>query len=254
MGRMDTPGTARARGGRPGAAAAAGAALVLLLTGCGTGGGDDGAAPRHAGPRKAAPSEAAARQHIPGVGDRHRARIPRRTGQVVAVRGKGEDSAVSRVELWIRKDGAWSLDRKWQGHNGRRGWTPDHREGDKRTPAGVFDLTDAGGVLPAPPGTALPYLHSSAFTPPAYWDDRTEHDFDHVIAIDYNRVPGTSPLDPTRPQGDDKGGFIWLHLDHGTGTSGCVSVPREAMEYLLRTLDPDRRPVIVMGDRATLLD
>ncbi|EST37036.1 hypothetical protein N566_15180 [Streptomycetaceae bacterium MP113-05] len=188
---------------------------------------------------------------------RHRSQIPQRTGQIVVVYGEGRDSARSRVELWTRQDGSgshhtWSLDERWQGHNGKRGWTTDHHQGDKRSPAGVFTLTDAGGVSPAPSGTDLPYLQSSAFTPPAYWADRTEHDFDHVIAVDYNRSPGTSPLDPTRPRGQDKGGFIWLHLDHGSGTSGCVSVPRKAMEHLLRTLDTDRGPVIVMGDRATL--
>ncbi len=249
MGRMGIPATGRSRSGTTRAAVAAAAALALLLTACG-GGTDDGAP--SAQPRdRDGTTPTSGRRHLPGVGDRLREEIPDRTGQIVAVYGTGEDSARSRVELWTRKDGAWSLEKGWQGHNGRRGWTTDHREGDKRTPVGVFTLTDAGGVLPDP-GTELPYLHSAAFTPPAYWDDRTEHDFDHVIAIDYNRVPGTTPLDPTRPRGQAAGGFIWLHLDHGGGTSGCVSVPREAMEYLLRTLDPDRRPVIVMGDRATL--
>jgi L,D-peptidoglycan transpeptidase YkuD (ErfK/YbiS/YcfS/YnhG family) len=41
-------------------------------------------------------------------------------------------------------------------------------------------------------------------------------------------------------------------MDHGSGTSACVSLPKPAMEYLLRTLDPDRHPVVVMGDRAHL--
>lgn len=252
MGRMGIAGAAGAPGSRSRTVAVTAAALGLLLAGCGPGGGEDAAAPGHREPGEAPRAQAADREHIPGVGERLRSRIPAGTGQVVAVHGKSEDSAESRVELWVREDGAWSLDERWPGHNGRRGWTGDHREGDRRTPVGVFTLSDAGGVLPAPRGTELPYTHSAAFTPPAYWDGRTEHDFDHVIAIDYNRVPGTSPLDPTRPRGQDEGGFIWLHVDHGTGTSGCVSVSPDAMKHLLRTLDPDRHPVIVMGDRATL--
>jgi L,D-peptidoglycan transpeptidase YkuD (ErfK/YbiS/YcfS/YnhG family) len=266
----DRSGTDTRHGGavRPSAAACA-TALALLLAGCGTGdtgGGrasgtrpERGDATSGASPGADAPSGL---RELPGVGERYRAEIPERTGQVVAVHGAGRDSARSRVELWTREagtkdtngrgDGTWTLRKRWQGHNGKRGWTTDHHQGDKRSPVGVFTLTDAGGVDAAPSGTELPYLHSGAFTPPAHWADRTEDDFDHVIAIDYNRVPGTSPLDPTRPRGQEKGGFIWLHLDHGSGTSGCVSVPRQAMEHLLRTLDPDRRPVIVMGDRATL--
>ncbi|WP_374936905.1 hypothetical protein [Streptomyces sp. Ru73] len=145
----------------------------------------------------------------------------------------------------------WTRVRTWQGHNGKRGWTLDHHEGDKRSPVGVYSLTDAGGVLPDP-GAKLPYTASAAFTPPSYWAKRTRHDFDYVIAINYNRAQGVSPLDPARPEGQAKGGSIWLHLDHGSGTSGCVSIPKSGMRYLLRTLDPAQHPVVVMGDKAHL--
>ncbi|GHJ99085.1 hypothetical protein SY2F82_08830 [Streptomyces sp. Y2F8-2] len=57
---------------------------------------------------------------------------------------------------------------------------------------------------------------------------------------------------PTRPLGRPKGGDIWLHMDHGSGTSACVSVSESAMRYLLRTLDPRQHPVVVMGDRTEL--
>lgn len=39
-------------------------------------------------------------------------------------------------------------------------------------------------------------------------------------------------------------------MDRGGGTSACASLSMKAMEYPLRTLDPDRHPVVVMGDRA----
>jgi L,D-peptidoglycan transpeptidase YkuD (ErfK/YbiS/YcfS/YnhG family) len=229
----------------------AAAVATALLAGCGQVEPEGGAAADTASHKKT--TRTAHPERIPGVGDRLHARIPADSGQVVAVHGKDEDSADARVELWQRERGArtWTLDRSWSGHNGKRGWTPDHREGDKRSPVGVFTLSDAGGVLPDP-GTALPYTATSAFTPPSYWPEKTRHDFDYVIAIDYNRVRGTTPLDPTRPRGQEKGGSIWLHLDHGSGTSGCVSLPESGMRYLLRTLDPDRNPVVVMGDRAAL--
>jgi hypothetical protein len=60
------------------------------------------------------------------------------------------------------------------------------------------------------------------------------------------------PIDPIRPQGESRGGSIWLHMDHGSGKSGCVSQSEADMEYLLRTIDPAKHPVIVMGDRADL--
>ncbi|NBE52085.1 L,D-transpeptidase family protein [Streptomyces sp. YC537] len=188
---------------------------------------------------------------LPHVGAEMGGRIPAAARQVVVVEGAGEDSARSTVALYEKHGATWDRARAWPAHNGKRGWSTDHREGDKRSPVGVFTLSDAGGVL-ADPGSRLPYTRSSAFTASRSWPKTHWHDFDLVIAIDYNRVKGTSPNDPNRPQGQSKGGYIWLHMDHGSGTSGCVSVSRSAMEYLLRRLDPERHPVIVMGDQGHL--
>ncbi|MES5824157.1 L,D-transpeptidase family protein [Streptomyces sp. RG80] len=205
-------------------------------------------------PETPAPDAADRAPHrIPDVGDRLQRRIPADSRQVVAVYGHGKDAPDSTVVLYSRSQygSTWNRVRAWPAHNGKRGWTTDHHEGDKRSPVGVFTLTDAGGVL-ADPGAELPYTRSASFAAPRWWPRSHWHDFDHVIAIDYNRVKGTPPNDPTRPEGAAKGGSIWLHMDHGSGTSACVSLSRTAMEYLLRTLDPDRHPVVVMGDRADL--
>ncbi|KUM69897.1 L,D-transpeptidase family protein [Streptomyces curacoi] len=250
------------RGGGVRRATAAAAALGFLLTalaacggtghgsGAGQAGGADGGkgdSERGTHTRRAAADPT----RVPGVGDRWQRRIPADSRQVVAVYGDGKDSPNSTVVLYIRHGATWERTRSWPAHNGRKGWTADHHQGDNRSPVGVFTLSDAGGVR-QDPGAKLPYTRSAAFAAPRWWAKPYWHDFDYVIAIDYNRVPGTPPNDPTRPQGADKGGGIWLHMDHGSGTSACVSLSESAMEYLLRTLDPDRRPVVVMGDRADL--
>lgn len=167
------------------------------------------------------------------------------------VYGDGRDSSTATVVLYARQGSTWGHVRSWPAHNGKKGWTTDHHEGDNHSPVGVFTLSDAGGVR-KDPGSKLPYTRSAAFAAPRWWAKSYWHDFDYVIAIDYNRVKGTPPDDPTRPEGQDKGGGIWLHMDHGSGTSACVSLSESAMAYLLRTLDPDRHPVVVMGDRADL--
>lgn len=231
-------------------------ALVMSLTACGGSGGTNGATTSDTGARKSGGtgrSEARTVDptRIPDVGDRLQKQIPAESRQVVAVYGKGEDDADATVVLYTKTGSAWKKTRSWEGHNGKKGWTTDHREGDKRSPVGVFTLSDAGGVL-ADPGAKLPYSRSASFQAPHYWAKSHWHDFDYVIAIDYNRVKGTSPIDPTRPEGQSKGGSIWLHMDHGSGTSACVSLSKSGMEYLLRTLDPARHPVIVMGDRTAL--
>lgn len=232
--------------------AAAAVVSSVFLTSCG-GSGDDEDAGDGGGARKAGRTDARAAENlkrIPDVGDRLQSRIPKNSRQVVAVYGEGRNSADATVVLYT-KSAAWKKTRSWPAHNGKKGWTPNHRENDKRSPVGVFTLSDAGGVL-ADPGARLPYTESAAFQAPHYWPKTHWHDFDHVIAIDYNRVKGTPPNDPTRPQGQRKGGSIWLHMDHGSGTSGCVSLSKSGMRYLLRTLDPKLRPVVVMGDKASL--
>lgn len=225
----------------------------MSLTACG---GSDGGSGRGSEAKASdRPRQAQARtvdlKRIPDVGDRLRKQIPANSRQIVAVYGEGRNSAESRIVLYTKSGSTWDQTRSWQGHNGKKGWTTDHREGDNRSPVGVFTLSDAGGVLPDP-GAGLPYTRSAGFQAPRYWAKSHWHDFDYVIAIDYNRVKGTSPGDPTRPQGQSKGGSIWLHMDHGSGTSACVSLSKSGMEYLLRTLDPAKHPVVVMGDKANL--
>ncbi|MFF7052838.1 hypothetical protein ACFY94_31265 [Streptomyces griseorubiginosus] len=231
------------------------AALLLLLGAC----GGSGPARAGAGPTSATPvprtgaGDASVDRptRIPGVGDRLQKRIPANSRQVVAVYGDGRNSADATVVLYARQGSGWDRVRGWPAHNGKKGWTTDHHEGDRRSPVGVFTLSDAGGVLPDP-GARLPYTRSAAIAAPRWWPRSYWHDFDYVIAVDYNRVEGSPPNNQTRPEGYAKGGGIWLHMDHGSGTSACVSVSRPAMRYLLRTLDPDRHPVVVMGDRADL--
>ncbi|GAA1421558.1 lipoprotein [Streptomyces thermospinosisporus] len=190
---------------------------------------------------------------LPGLGPRTRAQIPGSSRQVVVVTGRARDANRSEVVLYSRTPAGWRAGTPWPARNAQKGWTEDHSLGDLRSPIGVFTLTDAGGLLPDP-GTRLPYYQDEGFgiSGPGLAGESLEGAFDHVIAIDYNRVPGTSPLDLTRPLGEDKGGGIWLHVDHEGPTQGCVSLSEKHMKELLRALDPARNPVIVMGDAQSL--
>ncbi|MFD5812777.1 L,D-transpeptidase family protein [Streptomyces sp. NPDC127038] len=230
-------------------------AVAVTLSACGgPQGGGGGEVKGHAGARGGAARTSAPAvdpTRIPDVGDRLQGKIPSDSRQVLAVYGEGKDSADSTAVLYTKSGTTWEKTRSWAAHNGKKGWTTDHHEGDKRSPVGVYTLSDAGGVL-ADPGARMPYTQSETFQAPHYWAKSHWHDFDYVIAIDYNRLKGNPPDDPTRPWGDDKGGGIWLHMDHGSGTSACVSLPKPAMEYLLRNLDPEQHPVVLMGDKADL--
>nr|BFD91846.1 hypothetical protein KitaXyl93_32060 [Kitasatospora sp. Xyl93] len=191
---------------------------------------------------------------IPGLGAAFTAKIPAATTQVVVASGQDKNTDKNSVTLWTRTpEGRWLAGETWQGHNGKNGWTTDHNEGDLRSPIGVFELTDAGGRK-ADPGSRLPYDKDPSFvvSGTGFFGDQLAGSFDYVVAINYNRVAGNSPLDPRRPMGAKKGGGIWLHVDHDGPTHGCVSIPEDKMAQLIRTLDPAAHPVIVMGDAAAL--
>ncbi|WP_254885661.1 hypothetical protein [Streptomyces sp. NA02950] len=229
--------------------------------------------PGRGGPVSFAARAAAAPEltrELPGLGPRTRAELPDDSDQVVVVSGTGRNSSLSTAVLYERVEAdeenhgtrrgtgdagaAWRAGASWMAHNGLRGWTDRHHQGDLRSPIGVFGLTDAGGRR-KDPGTALPYHHAKrAFTIHGSGSEGEplSGSFGYVVAINYNRRAGVSPLDPVRPMGWNRGGGIWLHVDHGGPTQGCVSLSRKNMKNLLLTLDPRRHPVVVMGDSASL--
>lgn len=245
--------------------------LLVLLAGCGEGGiagtgagsvstkggtGTGVPGPPGAAAVPATPPPPAPPREIPGLGPGTRAAIPPGARQAFVVTGESADSNRSTAVLYTRDGPAadWlPALAPWPAHNALNGWTEEHWEGDLRSPVGVFTLTAAGGRLD-PPATAFPYDQSPDFavTGEGFHGEPLEGSFDYVIAIDYNRLPGTSPLDHTRPLGDERGGGIWIHVDHGGPTQGCVSVTEDRMEELLTLLDPAQEPVIVMGDAAYL--
>lgn len=241
-------------------------AASLFLTGCG---GGAVASPGHpsgdATARTSTPDVAtlappspemsvqAAPLRLPGLGPRTLAEIPADARQAVVVTGRGRNSPQSTVVLYERTAAGWRAGASWPAHNALKGWSDHHTGGDLRSPIGVYGLTDAGGLL-GDPGTRLPYHRSGAFTSPGtgFEGEPLAGSFDYVIAINYNREAGTSPLDWTRPLGAGRGGGIWFHVDHGGPTHGCVSVSEQHMKELLRVLDPGLHPVVVMGDAKSL--
>ncbi|MEU0211809.1 L,D-transpeptidase family protein [Streptomyces canus] len=238
-------------------------AASLLLTGCGGGAVASTEGPLTPSQETPEPtptptpspeiSVEVAPQQIPGLGPRTWAKVPADARQAVVATGRGRDSSASTVVLYERTEAGWQAGASWPAHNALKGWTDHHLAGDLRSPIGVYTLTDAGGLL-KDPGTKLPYDRGVGFTAPGtgFEGEPLAGSFDYVIAINYNRQPGTSPLDWTRPLGAGRGGGIWLHVDHGGPTHGCVSIAEDHMKELLRTLDPDLHPVVVMGDAKSL--
>lgn len=163
---------------------------------------------------------------------------------------------------------------------GFSGMTParDRRQGTGKTPAGVFAISSAFGRQ-ADPGTHLPYRkvdRNDAWTynpavPSTYnvlqtanrsWSSygpyaehlwRYGRQYDYVAVLDYNLPTGPIRVDAkgirrtSAPANTDKGGGIFLHVSNGKVTAGCIAIPRAQMRAVLRWLDPEQNPVIVIG-------
>jgi L,D-peptidoglycan transpeptidase YkuD (ErfK/YbiS/YcfS/YnhG family) len=155
---------------------------------------------------------------------------------------------------WRRAFGPWTA------RIGRNGFAPPggKREGDGRTPSGSFSMPFVFGVGPDP-GVHLPYRRIHPYD---YWDD------DPASArynewVDTRRAsPGASPEPMDVSAYDDGvvigyntartpglGSAIFLHLNIGIATAGCVTLPEGELLPLLRWLNPARSPRIRMGVR-----
>jgi L,D-peptidoglycan transpeptidase YkuD (ErfK/YbiS/YcfS/YnhG family) len=137
----------------------------------------------------------------------------------------------------------------YAGHVGTAGLAPagEKREGDGRTPRGTFPLRRGFGTA-ANPGTTLPWmrvgsrdvwvddprssLYNSHQLLPANGRWRSAEKL-NIRAYEYAQLIGYN--EKRRP---GLGSAIFLHIDGGRPTAGCVSVPRAAVLRLLRWQRP----------------
>jgi len=161
---------------------------------------------------------------------------------------------------WFEKRGdAWvQVSDEWEVSVGREGLGKT-KEGDGKTPVGVFALGEVYGYRKTP--TPMPFFQSDEHlvcvddAQSRYYNRivdrrrvledfksfenmrRADNLYALLVTVGYNRenVPG-------------RGSCIFLHIrrkDKGP-TAGCVALPIEAMKKLVSWLDPAKRPVIVI--------
>ena len=162
--------------------------------------------------------------------------------QVVLVDSSGSRATIRACH---RSKGRYLLDRgPYAGHVGLNGVSASKREGDLRTPAGTFPLRGGFGAY-ANPGLRMGWfvtagkdvwvddpkssLYNTHQRKPANgrWSsaesllNRPAYNYAQVIGYNEARIPG-------------KGSAIFLHVDLGGGTAGCVSLSTGALLTVLR--------------------
>jgi L,D-peptidoglycan transpeptidase YkuD (ErfK/YbiS/YcfS/YnhG family) len=137
------------------------------------------------------------------------------------------------------------------------------REGDGKSPSGIFPLGIAFGYDPSVV-TRMPYRQA------------TEDDFwvDDVNSEDYNKwvkgKPNAASWEKMKRDDDQykygvvieynmypivkgKGSAIFLHVwKYGAATAGCVAMSEEMVLKILGWLDPAKKPLIIMGTESEL--
>ena len=181
------------------------------------------------------------------------------TDTLLVVVGERGDATRAAFFAFARRDGVWREVFSASAFVGRGGIVAaaDKREGDGKTPAGVYALGRAFGVLDDP-GSKIAY---TKLRPGDCWvdDPQSRHyntwakadapdkdwrsaenlagekvAYAHALVIEYN----------TRPVAPGAGSAIFLHCSTGRATAGCVSVSESVMKKALAFAGPDTRIVI----------
>lgn len=162
--------------------------------------------------------------------------------QVVVVRSSGSSAT---VRACTRSGSRYVLALgPYSGHVGLHGVSSSKREGDLKTPGGVFPLRGGFGIY-GNPGLDLGWfrvdsrdvwvddskssLYNTHQRTPAGGRWTSAEPLDNAPVYNYAQVIG---YNEARTPG--RGSAIFLHVDHGSGTAGCVSVPTSHLLSIFR--------------------
>lgn len=134
-------------------------------------------------------------------------------------------------------------------------------EGDGKSPAGAFPLTQVFGKAKKPFGR-LEYISIDEFTECV--DDQESSHYNRIVNrlkvgnFDWVSSEKMAEVTPeydlgvfvaynTYPVVKGRGSCIFLHIwkDAGTPTAGCTAMSREDLENLIKNLDPEKNPYLV---------
>ena len=213
------------------------------------------AAPGTSGAASSAAPAAAARSARPAA-----ASAVRETGgQLVTVTAASCGATQAEFTAYQRVGGQWRrVFGPWVAWIGRNGMAPPgtKREGDGRTPSGTFGFGFFFGVDPDP-GVLFPYRRVDASD---VWDDDPSSRLYNEWVDDRYASPGADP-EPMDVSAYDYGAVIayntartpglgsaiFLHVNIGMPTAGCVTLPTGELLEILRWLNPAASPRIAMG-------
>ncbi len=201
------------------------------------------------------PRPTAAPRVVPAPAPAYPARLSRvgaGASQVITVTAARYGARVATLAAWARSGSGWTrVFGPWTANLGYEGLAPPgaKREGDGRTPSGVYGFSYDFGVQ-GDPGVRLPWRAvtgpydvwdddpaspsynlwvdtrtGAAGAKPEPMDNTPSYDEGAVIAYNAARTPGL-------------GSAIFLHVTTGGTTAGCVAIPQGELTEVLRWMRP----------------
>ena len=186
--------------------------------------------------------------------------------QGITVEASSHRTTAATVRLWTHKNGCWhEASGPLPARVGRNGLSANRREGDGTTPVGSFGIAPTMYGTSADPGVRFRYhrlvcgdwwnedpssatyntfQHVACGTRPAFWNGsegmwQSPRAYAHLAVVEFNM----------RPVVPGRGSGIFVHVQTGRATNGCISLRRPDLVRVLRWLRPSARPRIVIGTR-----
>ncbi|HYB16310.1 MAG TPA: L,D-transpeptidase family protein [Streptosporangiaceae bacterium] len=182
-------------------------------------------------------------------------------GQLVTVISASYGATQAELTAYQGAGGKWRrVFGPWIAWIGRNGMAPPgaKREGDGRTPSGTFGFGFFFGVDPDP-GVHFLYRRVHGYD---VWDDDPSSPLYNEWVDDRYADPGADPepmdvsaydygavIGYNTARAPGLGSAIFLHINIGMPTAGCVTLPVSELLEILRWLNPAASPQIAMGVR-----
>ncbi len=190
------------------------------------------------------------------------------SSQALIVTNNCPESSFVNVFKLEKKGSHWEkIQESIGGVIGRKGFAApgEKREGDGKTPSGIFSLQTAFGYSESL-RTKMPYRQ--ALADDLWVDDVKADDYNRWVkksetkATSYEKMRREDNLYKygliveynTAPVIKGSGSAIFFHIWRGENipTEGCIAVSEDNMIEILDWLDPQARPLIIMGTKNTI--
>ncbi|MGM0876439.1 MAG: L,D-transpeptidase family protein [Bacillota bacterium] len=187
--------------------------------------------------------------------------------QMLVVESNATSSIYATLSLYEKTGDTWRKTLTTSAVLGKNGSSSHKREGDGKTPIGLFPLRSAFGTNTKPANVDYPYIKTTSNdywiddssssdynkwvtykgAPSSKWDSYeklTNYMYRYAIIIGYNDQPIVK----------GKGSAIFLHVwrRSTSPTLGCIAISESKLVQVLKELKEEKNPHILIGTNATI--